>query len=261
MGPASGSRDGSREDEGETSAVPDEIQRITDHETQVWSQLHHPKIVEMIEVMDVEDATFIVSELMGGGCLLTYIRQKGVLPELEAKMLFRQVATAVHYLHSDVRLIHRDLKCENVLLDETRTVAKIADFGLSQFLHPPVPEVGGATTHGTGDDPFCQGSLHYCAPEELAQTDKHTPASDIWSLGCILYAMLTGELPFSDDFLPRLQARIVQGKYDEQPLVTAGVSESAQSLVRAMLTVDTASRASAAAVLTHPWLQFPSGLS
>ncbi|KAJ3091981.1 hypothetical protein HDU96_002863, partial [Phlyctochytrium bullatum] len=153
--------------------------------------------------------------------------------------------------------------CENVLLTYEDgedahhrrgrlPVAKLADFGLSDTITtspPPSP-----ATLVASDPIFCQGSLHYCAPEELrAQAAKH-PASDVWSLGCVLYALLTGCLPFNDGYLPRLQVLIINGRYDVGRLEKRGVSRAARELVAGMFRVRMEERLGIEEVCRHPWL-------
>ncbi|KAI9008128.1 kinase-like domain-containing protein [Gaertneriomyces semiglobifer] len=230
-----------------------EIQRLVDHETNIWARLRHPHILEMLDLMDGEDAIFIVSELACNGNLLDLIRKETRIPEARARKLFLQIADAVRYIHQEVQVIHRDIKCENILLDcEGNT--KLADFGLAVEWTPPT---------NPGEPPtepvFCSGSLHYCSPEELKQSTHYNPASDIWSLGCVLFAMLAGSLPFNDGFLPRLQKMIVNGRYDVSKLANANVSQSAKDLIAGMLRTKPEERFSMRDIMNHPWVMHEAG--
>ncbi|KAJ3020697.1 hypothetical protein HKX48_000361 [Thoreauomyces humboldtii] len=216
------------------------IQRLVDHETTIWSRLRHPHILEMLELMDAEDAVFVVSELTSGGNLLDHIRANGRLSEPVSRKLFQQVASALRYLHFEEQVVHRDVKCENILLDSLGN-AKLADFGLSAHMSPDAalspgsPTTPEVTATSPNEPVYVMGSVHYASPEELRKTTTCNPASDLWSLGVVLYAMLTGGLPFNDGFMPRLQMQILSGRWDQTRLDSAGCSEEAKAVVRGLL--------------------------
>ncbi|KAI9088815.1 kinase-like domain-containing protein [Phlyctochytrium arcticum] len=232
-----------------------DLQKQMDRETTIWARLRHPHVLEMLELMDTEDATFIVSELAPNGNLLDLIRSRGKLDEDLARRLFGQIAGAVRYLHQEIGVVHRDIKCENILLDANWN-AKLADFGLSSEISAPSSSPPSDSPSSSSDDSegYCQGSLHYCAPEELKHPPpRHPiPASDVWSLGCVLFAMLTGSLPFNDGFLPRLQSMIVNGRWDSSKL--AGVGKDARELVTGMLRVRVQDRMGMYEVLGSRWV-------
>ncbi|KAJ3168132.1 hypothetical protein HDU87_001213 [Geranomyces variabilis] len=234
-----------------------DVQRFLDHETTIWSRLRHPHVLEMLELMDAEDAVFVVSELVTGGNLLEYIRAQGKLPEEVARKLFRQVASALRYLHEEIQVIHRDVKCENILLDANGD-AKLADFGLSTDMTPndtPASSCSPMLPDLSSSEPvFLMGSIHYCAPEELRQTTRNS-ASDMWSLGCVLFAMLTGSLPFNDGFIPRLQLSIQNGRWDQAKLNASGCSEAAKEVVRGLLRPKVAERWGANELWASDWLK------
>ncbi|KAI8614396.1 kinase-like domain-containing protein [Chytriomyces sp. MP71] len=102
----------------ECGAGADDVRRLLDHEIAVWSGLDHPNILGMVQMMDVDDAVFIVSELAEGGTLLDYLGKRGRVKENVAKRMFKQVAEAVRYLHCIAMVVHRDIKCENILIME-----------------------------------------------------------------------------------------------------------------------------------------------
>lgn len=124
-------------------------------------------------------------EYMAGKDLFDYIAKRDyVLPEERAKSIMFQIIQGVHYLHS-FGIVHRDLKLENIMMSDQKEQAspKIVDFGLSKIIGP----------NETANEPF--GTLGYVAPEVLKK-QPYTFSCDIWSLGCILYALLSGSLPF-----------------------------------------------------------------
>lgn len=141
-------------------------------EVRIMKLLHHPHIVKLYEVIETKNTLFLVMEYSSGGELYDYLVVHGKMKEKEARSKFRQILSAVSYCHKK-RVIHRDLKAENLLLDSNLDI-KIADFGFSNHFDPDQKL-----------DTFC-GSPPYAAPE-LFQGRKYTgPEVDIWSLGVIL---------------------------------------------------------------------------
>ncbi|ORY38795.1 kinase-like protein, partial [Rhizoclosmatium globosum] len=233
-----------------------------DHEIAIWASLEHPHLLGMIQMMDVDDAVFIVSELAEGGNLLDYVSKYGRLKEHVARSVVAQVVDALVYLHTIIRVVHRDVKLDNVLVMEKVEVVrtgeewvptvKLADFGLSERLERGSGEAG-SPCGANREDGYCVGSLHYCAPEEVRAVGSPSPAADVWSLGCVLYTVLCGALPFNDDYLPRLQMAIMKGEYDEGRLERCGVSEVGRKLVREMLEVNVEKRLTIQQVWSHPF--------
>ena len=146
--------------------------------------LKHPNIIECLEVIDTETHTYIVMEYIAGGDLFDYIMGKGVLEEPEAIGIFKQIISALEYLH-EKNICHRDLKLENILIDDKGKI-KIIDFGLSKKVEDQKKL-----------DTFC-GSWSYCSPEVAQQNDYDGYANDRWSLGILLFALVSGCLPFDD---------------------------------------------------------------
>ncbi|KAA3673765.1 serine/threonine-protein kinase Chk2 [Paragonimus westermani] len=199
----------------------------------VPSKLGNPCVIYIYDVIDTDDAVYMILELVEGGELFDRIVNLGQLPECDAKFLFLQMAIAV--------------EPENILLEnsEHRCLIKVTDFGLSKF-------VDGNTMLRT----FC-GTPTYLAPEILktAGSGTYTSAIDIWSLGVILYVCLVGYPPFTDERLDHdLHSQIVNGLYDFPDPYWKDISGEAQDLVRRMLTVEPSERLTIKAVLDHPWL-------
>ena len=145
----------------------------------------HHNIITLIDLFESSDNYFIVLEFMQGKDLFDYIAKRDyTLPEERAKKIIYQIMQGVLYLHS-FGIVHRDLKLENIMMsDQTNTAhPKIVDFGLSKIIGP----------NETANEPF--GTLGYVAPEVLKKM-PYTFSCDVWSLGCILYALLSGSLPF-----------------------------------------------------------------
>lgn len=156
-------------------------------ESQASARLSHPNIVGVYDVGKEGNIHFIVMELIDGKVLSEVIKEKGRIEYKEAISIIRQVASALSLAHKN-QIIHRDIKPHNILITSTG-VAKLADFGIAKA-------VSAATI--VGGSSKIMGSVHYFSPEQArgAYVDER---SDIYSLGVVLYEMLTGHVPFDGD--------------------------------------------------------------
>lgn len=213
----------------------------------ILQRLHHPFIIRIHDVIDTQDALFIILELVEGGELFNRIVSQGQFNEITTKFLFRQMAIGVKYLH-DNSITHRDLKPENILLTSTdlnESLIKITDFGLSRLINE-------ASLMKT----FC-GTPNYLAPEVLVTHGEgsYTNKVDVWSLGVILFICLVGYPPFCESpDSPPLTEQILKGLYTFPDAFWSDISDSAKDLVRQMMCVDPNKRLTIASVLEHPWL-------
>jgi eukaryotic-like serine/threonine-protein kinase len=156
-------------------------------EARAVAQLSHPNIVTVIDRGEQDDRQFIVFEYVDGENLKVLVEREGPLPEREAIELALQVASALGFAHEQ-GLVHRDVKPQNVLLNDGHE-AKVTDFGIARSLDVK----GGLTQTGT-----VMGTSDYIAPEQ-ARGSRVDAQSDVYSLGAVLYELLTGEVPFAGD--------------------------------------------------------------
>ncbi|KAK2676425.1 Protein kinase domain [Fusarium oxysporum f. sp. vasinfectum] len=168
--------------------------------------------------------------------MLDYIISHGKLKEKQARKFSRQIASALDYLHRN-SIVHRDLKIENILISKTGDI-KIIDFGLSNLFAPR----GHLKT-------FC-GSLYFAAPELLQARAYTGPEVDVWSFGIVLYVLVCGKVPFDDQSMPALHAKIKRGLVD----YPAWLSSECKHLLSRMLVTDPKQRATMQEVMTHPWM-------
>uniref|UniRef100_A0A8C5SI45 non-specific serine/threonine protein kinase n=1 Tax=Laticauda laticaudata TaxID=8630 RepID=A0A8C5SI45_LATLA len=167
--------------------------------------------IQLYEMYRNSKRTYLVLELASRGDLLEHInatsdrREYPGLEEEEARRLFRQIVSAVAHCHN-VGIVHRDLKCENILLDE-RGFIKLTDFGFANRY----------SLKNSLMSTFC-GSVAYTAPEILMSKKYNGELADLWSLGVILYAMVTGKLPFKERQPHKMIHVIKQGLAFRQPI-------------------------------------------
>uniref|UniRef100_A0AAR2K8L2 non-specific serine/threonine protein kinase n=1 Tax=Pygocentrus nattereri TaxID=42514 RepID=A0AAR2K8L2_PYGNA len=205
-------------------------------EVRIMKGLNHPNIVQLFEVIETEKTLYLIMEYASGGEVFDYLVAHGRMKEKEARAKFRQIVSAVHYCHQK-NIVHRDLKAENLLLDSESNI-KIADFGFSNEF-----------TLGNKLDTFC-GSPPYAAPELFQGKKYDGPEVDIWSLGVILYTLVSGSLPFDGQNLKELRERVLRGKYR----VPFYMSTDCESILRRFLVLNPTKRCSLEQIMKDKWM-------
>ncbi|KAJ3497587.1 hypothetical protein NMY22_g19683 [Coprinellus aureogranulatus] len=221
-----------------TQQAKSEKQRLgIDREITMMKLMNHPNIMRIYDVYEGEKELFLVLEYVEGGELFDFLVNRGRLPPNEALLYFRQIIYGLNYAHT-FSIIHRDLKPENILIASLDPpVVKIADWGMAAFA-PPSLQL----------ETSC-GSPHYASPEIVNGEKYFGTATDIWSCGVILFALLTGRLPFDDKNVRTLLSKVKSGKYD----MPAWIDPLAKDLLTRMLVVDVASRITIPDIIAHPW--------
>lgn len=202
----------------------------------IMKLLTHPNVLRLYDVWETSKALYLVLEYVEGGELFDLLVERGPLQEVEAIKYFRQIILGTAYCHA-LGICHRDLKPENLLLDASLNV-KLADFGMAAL------ESGGKLLETS-----C-GSPHYAAPEIVSGLKYHGAASDVWSCGVILFALLTGRLPFDDENIRNLLLKVQAGNFE----MPDDLSDDAKDLIDLMLTVDPIQRIPTEKILSHPLL-------
>nr|XP_046171841.1 MAP/microtubule affinity-regulating kinase 4-like isoform X2 [Oncorhynchus gorbuscha] len=214
---------------------PTSLQKLF-REVRIMKGLNHPNIVQLFEVIETENTLYLIMEYASGGEVFDYLVSHGRMKEKEARAKFRQIVSAVHYCHLK-NIVHRDLKAENLLLDADSNI-KIADFGFSNEF-----------TMGNKLDTFC-GSPPYAAPELFQGKKYDGPEVDIWSLGVILYTLVSGSLPFDGQNLKELRERVLRGKYR----VPFYMSTDCEGILRRFLVLNPTKRCTLEQIMNDKWI-------
>ncbi|XP_021776139.1 CBL-interacting serine/threonine-protein kinase 25-like [Chenopodium quinoa] len=210
-----------------------------EREISVMRLVRHPNVVGLKEVLATKGRIYFIMEYVKGGELFSKIA-KGRLKEEYARKYFQQLISAIDYCHSR-GVSHRDLKPENLLLDENENL-KVTDFGLSAL-----PE---HLRHDGLLHTQC-GTPAYVAPEVLTKKGYDGAKADIWSCGVILFALLSGYLPFQDVNMMKMYRKIFKGEYEFPPWFPP----DGKRLVSKLLVVDPNRRLSIQGIMRQPWFR------
>lgn len=210
-----------------------------EQEIRIHQLMHHPNVVQLIDVHKDNYFYYIFLEFCPCGELFDHVVDRQKLKECEAALFFKQILIALKYIHS-LNVAHRDLKPENILLDQFGRI-KISDFGLSKLLDN---SCGGLTKTPCG-------SPCYASPECISGRPYDGRKSDIWSCGVILYAITTGQLPWTKRNQSKMFQQIRKGDYS----VPSYISDNCSDLIRRLMTVDNRKRITIDEALNHPFLK------
>lgn len=193
--------------------------------------------IGLLDSFQDETAFYLVFPYKTGN-VYQYLKKHRFFTEEDAKKVFKQLVVAVQYLYG-LELAHRDIKIENILLDENTLEVSLCDFGFACHFSP-----------GTKLDEWC-GSPFTVAPEILHRIPYSPEAVDVWALGSVLYTMLCGAFPFQASDTKEVYARTKEGRFHHFP---SRVSRTAKDLIARCLMVDPVKRLSLAFLRKHPFL-------
>jgi len=220
----------------------DRLARSTEREIVLMKLMDHPNVLKLYDVWETSNQLYLILEYIEGGELFDYIVQKGRLELPEALFYFQQIIFAVNYCHC-FNVAHRDLKPENILLDKKKNV-KIADFGMAIW------------EASAGMLETSCGSPHYACPEILEGKKYSGASADVWSCGVILYALLSGTLPFHDEIIETLLQKVKLGQFQ----MPTDIPAASQNLISRMLEKDVRKRITIPEILEHSFFrQKPAG--
>jgi serine/threonine-protein kinase HSL1 (negative regulator of Swe1 kinase) len=222
------------------SSLAEDHERVLlgiEREIVIMKLIDHPNIMRLYDVWETSTELYLILEYVEGGELFDYICENGRLSTSEALGYFQQIIAAVDYCHH-FNIAHRDLKPENLLLDGNKNI-KVADFGMAAW----------QKSNSNGMLKTACGSPHYAAPEVVAGTPYNGSASDIWSCGIVLFALLAGKLPFDDDDLATLLEKVKVAKFE----IPSHIDRQAKHLISRMLEKDVQKRITMPEILVHPF--------
>jgi len=204
--------------------------------------MDHPGVIKIFETFEDARNMYIVMELCEGGELFDKIVSQGHFSELDAAISMKQIFRGINYIHKH-HVCHRDLKPENFLLLNHEPICtnelKIIDFGFACMFEKGKPLKSKV------------GSAFYVAPQVL--NGNYDEASDLWSIGCIMFTMLSGHPPFMGDTDEQVFKKVTRGVFVFHG-EWAGISEDAKDLVKELLEMDPNKRITSAQALKHTWI-------
>ncbi|KAJ6250240.1 serine/threonine-protein kinase gin4-related [Anaeramoeba flamelloides] len=206
-----------------------------EREISILKLLKHPNLMRLYDVYETSKYLYLIMEYVSGGELFDLLVSKGSLSHQKTLRIFQQIIYGLSYLHE--RLIcHRDLKPENLLLDSNHCI-KIVDFGMAQIMK-----------NNSLLKTSC-GSPHYASPEVISGLEYDGKKADVWCCGIILFALLSGRLPFDSKNIKRLLLKIKKGEYR----MSSKFTNLEKNLIKKMLIVDPKKRISIDEIKKHPW--------
>ena len=200
-------------------------------EVEILKTIQHENIVALKDYFEDNQYHYLVMDLIEGGDLMDFITNNGVVPEDAAIEIATQFLSAVSYMHS-INISHRDIKPDNILIAQDEPViVKVSDFGLAKIAQS-----------GSHLKTFC-GTLAYLVPEVFAHKQdprirkNYSDKVDIWSIGCMVYVILTGFLPFPQPTQQELYEKIIKGQITTKYLKEAAISPEGIDFIKYLLVV------------------------
>ena len=212
------------------------------NEIEILKQLDHPNILKILDFHMSLNKFYIITDYCSEGELFQEIKNEEQFSEMETAFVIYQILTAIRYCHK-MRIIHRDIKPENIMIirreENGFLQVKLIDFGTAKIFSEGNKQKG------------LVGSTYYMAPEVIK--GNYDEACDIWSIGVIMYLMLTGNPPFYGDDDKSILLHVTSGKYDTTSTCYQNLSNNAKDLIGKLLKYSPSQRITAREALKHPW--------
>lgn len=212
--------------------------KSVEREIKILSKLKHKNIIRLISTVENMSTINLIFEYVSGCSLLDYLKSRSSrkIEEYQAKCIFKQILEALDYCHN-LGITHRDIKLENILLDEDHTI-KLIDFGFATYI-----------ASDKKVQLFC-GTSRYMAPEIVSHKESLGPPTDIWSAGVVLYVLITGTFPFKAPQTRELYSKIQRGIYTIPPTVSISVRD----IIKSIFEINPNNRPTAKELLASEWM-------
>ncbi|XP_023214764.1 testis-specific serine/threonine-protein kinase 1-like [Centruroides sculpturatus] len=222
------------------------IKKFLPRELKILCKINHPNIIEIKRIIDFGTYVYICMEIAEKGDLFDCIKKHNFLSENRARKYFYHLVQAVNYLHKN-HISHRDLKCENVLIT-SNDIVKLTDFSFSRV----------CINENTGRKILSEtyyGSTAYTAPEVLLGIPYDPMMIDAWSMGCILFIMITGMMPYNDSNPRKMIQYQLERRYPIPSSLNKQISSQCNKLIFQLLEPDVMKRTTVENVLRSSWFQ------
>ena len=226
-----------------TNLTPNE-KKVLINEEKIMKVLTHPNIVQFYESCETHNYHYYILELVKGTDLFDYTLKKGFLSEIETSKIVKKLLEALYQIHAS-GIIHRDLKPENIMLEINKKKNKVLKVKIIDF--------GFAIFEEEAKNGLICGTSNFMAPEILKGKNVGV-SSDLFSLGVIMYFLISGELPFFSDEEYLVRKKIIEGDFNLEDEFFSNVSEEAKDLIRRLLEKDPEKRISAFEALEHDFI-------
>ncbi|CAI9730873.1 testis-specific serine serine/threonine-protein kinase 1-like [Octopus vulgaris] len=207
-------------------------------ELAIFPLLDHPNIIKLFHEIRVGHKIYVVMEFAGHGNLLDYVELHGGLLEPKSKAFFSSILSAISYMHSK-QIVHRDIKCENILLNRENEV-KVSDFGFAREIK-----------EGQLSSTFC-GSMAYSCPEILQKKPYYPMSADAWALGIVLFKMVFNRFPYKSHDMNNIIKMQTEKKFTFPKVV----SYSLQDMINNILEPQLDKRFGVTDIISHTWIKY-----
>lgn len=230
-----------------TKMSPKVRDKFLPRELAALMEVKHRYAIRVFDIFRMSHKVYVFMEYASNGDLAAYVKKNKILKEPLACVWFTQTSEAVHYLHTDVKMSHRDIKLDNILLNDSYE-AKLTDFGFANLITDENMEIADMVS-----ETYC-GTLPYYSPQLVTKKPYNPFKADVWAMGLVLYAMLCNRFPFHFQDLKKLYKEQTDHPNFIRTRFLSFNSASVRNLLEMMLNPNEKCRPMMAEVLAHRWV-------